>query len=140
MRFSLFDLLIGIVVSTAGFLVGSFLARLASVEQFALLLGLPLALSAYLLITPLIYQRLHLRPLLLPRCPHCKDKNRHFWFEQSKADWPRDVIICGICKTPLELWYEPPHDANVSASMSSFQLIWPQSWGRWRVISHRDLE
>lgn len=139
MRFSIFDLFIGIVVSTLLALLAEFLLhRFAAIKQLILFLGFSLAVPSYLLITSLIYRKFHLRSLLLPRCPHCKDKNRHFWFEKPQFEWPRDVIICAICKTVVDLWYELPQDANVSTSRPSFQLKWPQSWGRWRAIGSGD--
>jgi hypothetical protein len=140
MRFSFLDVLLTGFVSTLGLFLGMFLVRFAGVERFELFIDWLMALLAYLLITPSLYRKLRLRPLHLPRCPYCKDMARHYWFEKPLADWPRDVVICAICKAPLELWYEVPEAAKVSETMSSYQLVWPQSWGRWRAITHRDLE
>jgi hypothetical protein len=140
LRFSLLDLLLSGLISTLGLLLGVFLTRFAGVERFELFFGWLMALLAYLLMTPPIYRKLHFRPMQFPRCPHCKNMARHYWFEKPLPDWPRDVIICAICKAPLELWYEVPEAAKVSETMSSYQLVWPQSWGRWRAIIHRDVE
>lgn len=138
MRFSLLDLLIGIGCGTApGACVGFFIAGLSGHKHLALVMALSLALVSYFLITPSIYRWFHLRSLVVPRCPHCHEKNRWYWYEKAKADWPHDVIMCATCKNTLELWYEVPQDAEISTTMPSFQLLWPQSWGRWRMIADK---
>ncbi len=138
MRSSLSDLIIGIVTGSLGGIAGATLARLAGLEHLLLFMFWAFAIPAHFVITPLIYRRFHLRPMLVPRCPRCKDRNRWFYYEKRKPDWPRDVIICSVCKNALELWYELPQDAHVSETMPSFRLVWPQSWGRWRIISSGD--
>jgi hypothetical protein len=135
MRFSLFDLFIAAAVTSLGFQVGLGLARLAGPEPVWRLLALAFALIAYFLLTPFIYRRLHLRALSVPLCPHCQDRNRHYWYESPRFDWPRDVVICSNCKVALELWYERPQEADMSAVMPAFQILWPQSWGRWQLIN-----
>src|SRR5438132_438423 len=134
MRYSLLDLLIATVASLPGLLVGMFLGRYLHNAPLALLLTVSLAAVAYLLVTPPIYRQFHWRPVWLPRCPRCHDKDRHYWYEKPKPEWPRDVVKCAICGTALELWYESPRDEQVSTAMPSFRLVWPQSCGRWRPI------
>jgi len=94
------------------------------------------AIVVHFIVTPLIYRRFHLRPMIVPRCPYCRDKNRWFYYEKQKVQWPMDIIICASCGMALELWYDLPNAAHISETLPSFRLLWPQSWGgRWRIIS-----
>jgi len=127
MRFSLSDLLIAIVCILVGCLAAQFLASAAGIANLPLFAGVALGVLAYLALAPWIYRRFRRRPLLLPRCPRCKDRNRHFGYEKATPDWPRDVVVCAACGTSLELWYESPRRSDISASMTSFELIWLQS-------------
>ena len=138
MRFNLLDLLIGIACGVFGAVSGVSLARLANSEHLFLFLSSLLALLVYLLVTPSLYRRFHLRPMLYPLCPHCKEKNRWYWFEKTAPDWPRDVVTCSNCKQSLELWYEATETVQVSTDLLSYQLVWPQSWGRWQAIVSKD--
>jgi hypothetical protein len=142
MRFSLLDLIIATLSLLLGAIVVILVAHLAGhdhlSESVLLLGGIPVGLAFYLTVTPLIYQRFHLRPLLFPKCPQCQNKSRSYWFAKGEFNWPRDVIVCPRCQTSIELWYAPPKSENVSLTMPSFQLQWPQSWGRWRYLVRKE--
>jgi hypothetical protein len=136
MRFSLKDLLI-----MEGFLLLGAIPRFTlanggqrQVGIQAILLAILAGLAVYLIFAPLLYQRLHMRPLLFPKCPKCRHGNRWYWFAKAKPDWPREVVTCAVCRTEIELWYGKPKE--VSKTMPGFELCWPQSWGRWAVIQN----
>ena len=137
MRFSLTDLLIAMGTTLTGTFIGVMAAHSIGRPQWDILSALIFGLLAYLLLTPLIYRRFKLRPLLFPQCPKCKDKNRGYYFASAKPDWPKDHITCAACQTDIDLWYEAPKHQLPSAPKHSFQLLWPQSWGRWRNVSKR---
>jgi hypothetical protein len=140
MRFSLPDLLI----ATAALLLGLFAIEgiyrgvdfpLTRLSPLGFALGIVAGLAIYLAVTPVIYQRLQMRPLWYPLCPTCRDKNRFWAFESVKPNWPRENVRCFTCGTTLELWYGPiPIGSESSARAPAFALIWPQSFGRWRRI------
>ena len=130
MRFSLIDLLVATACMTLGFLGGDFIA--VRTGPWAKLLGLPLGALLFLIVTPPLYRRFRLPPLLLPRCPHCHKRPDLFWFKERIQE--RDIVACGLCGGVTELQYriQPPHSA--SDPMPRLLLVWPQSIGRWRVV------
>jgi hypothetical protein len=136
MRFNLIDVLIGVALMSIGTLLTLFILG-PEPRRYVLPLGLLAGLGGYFVLSPLIYRRFRIRPMWFPKCPACKDKNHWFRFVERKPDWPRDRIVCSACRAKLELWYEPPKDEDVSTTAPSFELLWPQSWGRWRPIVRR---
>lgn len=136
MRFNLIDLLIGVALMSIGPLLA--LVTLGPESRRLMLpLGLLSGTVAYLVLSPPIYRRFQIRPMWFPKCPACKDKNRWFKFVERKPRRPRDCVVCSVCHADVVLWYEPPKDTDVSATKPSFELLWPQSWGRWRPIIRR---
>ncbi len=135
MRLSLIDQLIAIVVVVCGVFAGVWLAQIVGHHDWRKGLSALFAVVFYFVFTPLIYRKFRFRPLLFPRCPHCKDANRHYQF--LGIDWRRDLLKCGTCQSILEVWYDAPEEEEVSRELASFQLLWPQSWGRWRVLNLR---
>jgi hypothetical protein len=140
MRLRVHDLLIAIAAVLLGmfavqgicYVLGFPLARLSAMEYA---LGIVAGVALYLVVTPVIYQRLHMRPMWYPLCPTCRDKNRFWAFEAAKSSWPRENVRCFTCGTTLELWYGPrPNDSGSSINAPTFALMWPQSFGRWRRI------
>jgi hypothetical protein len=133
-----------LLIAMATFMVGLFVVQgiyhvlgftvpRSSLVKIAL--GISAGLAIYLAVTPVIYQRLRMRPMWYPLCPTCGDKNRFWAFGTTKPDWPREMVRCFSCGTVLELWYGPvPSGSEPSEESPSFSLIWPQSFGRWRRI------
>ena len=132
----MFDLMIAIVISAGGAWAGTLMAPIVGHPAWSMALGLLLAMGFYLVFTPLLYRRLRMPPLNLPRCPQCRDANRHFWI--GRISWPRAEMMCAICGRISELWFEAPETPQISREMPSFLLVWPQSWGRWRALSSRN--
>lgn len=85
MKYSLSDLIIGIVASSFGSIAVSALASFSGFEPLGQFMLIATGILSYFAITPLIYRKFHLRPLMLPRCPHCKDKRRWFYKEPATA-------------------------------------------------------
>lgn len=142
-RFSLLDLLIAMTAVLLGTLVvegigNMFGFAMATSRPIGILLGIVAGLAIYLITTPLIYQRLRMRPLWYPLCPTCRDKNRFWQFEGSNSNWPRESVRCRACGTVLELWYGPvPNDLESPVMAPTHALLWPQSFGRWRRIDQK---
>ena len=105
------------VISPAGFLV--LLAVFAAIVS--------------LLITSPLYRWLRIRPMLLPRCPRCRHRDRHYFcFPQA---WPREVIRCANCELEIELCHDTRHGAESCPGFPRFDLLWPYSFGgRWRRV------
>jgi hypothetical protein len=141
MRFAVRDLLI----AATAFLLGIFAIQttcrtvgFAMRESIGIALGTIAGLAIYLVATPVIYQRFHMRPLWYPLCPICRDRNRFWAFKTAMPNWPRENVRCFTCGTILEIWYNPtPNDSRPLAKAPTFALIWPQSFGRWRRIDSK---
>ena len=143
MRYSLRDL----VVVTLAFVVGLLVVRIINhafglplkldSSWLAFALGVVAGLAIYLVATPPIYQRFHMRPLWYPLCPKCRDKNRFWKFEAARPNWPRENVMCCSCGTTLELWYGQVSDSVPTPGAPAYALIWPHSFGRWRRIDEK---
>lgn len=137
MRFSLIDLLIVTACFALGCVAVAFVFHFlgyASPTQARLeILGVPVGGIIFLALTPPIYRHLRLLPLFIPRCPHCKRLPGGYHI--TEARWPRQVIVCSLCQKPTELWWRKPALTDVSKTMPSVVLSWPESIGRWRLIS-----
>jgi hypothetical protein len=98
-----------------------------------LLLGYSLGVIFFAVFTPPIYRWFRLLPLFLPRCPHCKKLPGAYRI--TDARWPRQVVACSLCQKPIELWWRKPAQEDVSTTMPSLLLSWPESIGRWQLVS-----
>ncbi|MFN0053811.1 MAG: hypothetical protein ACKV0T_16650 [Planctomycetales bacterium] len=142
MRFSLVDLFIAILFQVLGcaivVLAWRWLGRAPLSNLHWQLFGIALGWVLFLGLSPPIYRRLRLLPLFLPVCPHCK--KRPSGYQVGEAHWPRVVVACGNCKQTTELWWSPPSSEEVSKTVPSLLLVWPQSIGLWRVLSRGNLD
>ena len=136
MRFGLTDLLIAMGLMCGG--IGGFgIAHAAFGVEGKL--GLLAGLVAYVAIAPVIYKRFHLRPLLLPRCPHCRKRPDSYTILERQ--WPREVVICGMCQGACELQYvDDSTNSHAHASLPRLILAWPQFIGIWRVVQQEPKE
>ncbi|MGE0534104.1 MAG: hypothetical protein AB7O68_03965 [Pirellulales bacterium] len=131
MRFNVFDLTVAIVVSIPVALLASFVSPMHRGVSYVS--GLAGGIVLYLLVSSVLYRRLHLFPMLLPRCPTCRDSNRNYWsvFRQ----WPTETIKCATCGQAIELWLDQPVNEPTRPDCPRFQLLWPYSFGgRWRRL------
>jgi hypothetical protein len=139
MRFSLIDLLIAIAIGLLSvFLVRCVTVWMGSGRALELPLVLAVAILLYLLITPPIYRHFGFFPLFLPVCPHCKRRPESYRI--SVTDSPRLQMICNACERSFDLWLEQPGTERVSKNVPSLLWSWPQSIGRYRVISSGEPE
>lgn len=136
MRYTLLDLSIAIGVSLPATAFANANGPADASKWTQIALSSLVALVLYLLLTPPIYRRFRMRALWLPRCPECRDQNRHYLFAPH-FDWPLEVISCPVCDTVIELWYEEPA-ASRSKAKYRFRLLWPQSFGRWQRLPDND--
>lgn len=137
MRFSLVDLLIAIACQVFGFLVVPISMSVFGYPPlpplWTMLAGLVLGVTTYLVVTPPLYQRLGLPPLLVPVCPHCRRRPDRYGI--LNVEWPRVAVECGHCTGQVDLWWKPPAASAVSTTTPSLLLSWPHSIGRWSVLS-----
>lgn len=76
-----------------------------------------------------LYKLLHLRPLILPICPHCK--KRHGNYHIPADAWPVAILLCWHCGQPLRLLLTRHAPACPEPNLVSVNLRWPQFIGRW---------
>lgn len=132
MRFSLIDLLIAIAfMATAAVLTKPFVP--VGNPRISLTIQIAAGTILYLLGSSWLYRRLHLFPLLLPKCPVCRDKHRHYM--TLSRSWPTETIQCAMCQAQIELRLDRPRSSNSASNMPRFELLWPYSFGgRWRQL------
>jgi hypothetical protein len=91
-----------------------------------------IVLAPTLLVSWPLYKLLHLRPLILPICPHCK--KRHGNYHIPAEAWPDAVLLCLHCGHPLRLlltWRTPP---SPPTDIPTVNLRRPQFIGLWRRL------
>lgn len=139
MRFSLIDLLIETACIASGFAASNGVGRWTGYHFFEMniVFGILMSAIVFIIVTPPIYRWLRLLPLFIPPCPHCK--RRPGAYRITEARWPRHVIICSRCEKPTELWWRKPAVTDVSKTMPSVVLSWPESIGRWRLVSEGEV-
>lgn len=134
MRFATHDLLVGIAAMALG-VIGVYCGPF----KFSLVGSILLGSVIYFGVSPMLYQKLRLKPLTFPLCPRCRDKNRLYYAVKSDSDWPKQEVLCAACSARLKLWYERevshPED---SPELYQFELVWPHSWGRWQQIKTKE--
>jgi len=133
MRCSLPDLLIAIAASGPGWFLGLYLTQ-GILGRMSVLPSFLLGVVTYLVITSPLYRWFQLRPLWMPRCPHCRHKDRFYYRPRIQPDWPVGELVCAKCGKMLELWYDDPHPIPPDRGLVRFQLVWPYSFGRWRQL------
>ncbi len=76
-----------------------------------------------------IYRWLHLRPIGLPFCPHCRILCGNY--HMSAEVWPTGIIQCPSCKQPIRVCMtrKPP---DVEDYIPTLYLRWPAFLGIWR--------
>lgn len=134
MRFGLPDLLVSIVAFVPGCFLGRFITQTYFAGQLESVIPWLTGLVTYLVITSPLYRWFHVRPMLMPRCPHCRHKDRFYYAPRVQPNWPVGELICAKCENRLELWYEEPHPTPPNRGLVRFKLLWPYSFGRWRQL------
>ncbi len=138
MRFSLFDLVVAIVLMVFGGLLFHALVQVLVLMHLqppkgAMLLQFPWMLLSYVILTSPLYHYFHLRPLLLPGCPACHNSHRHYFC--IRLMWPMEAIECANCHARIELCHDSRKCQWSEIAWPHFQLLWPYSFGgRWRRV------
>jgi hypothetical protein len=137
MRYSLTDLFLLISSLFLGILAlagaGYVLGYGPLPQSIIWLVGVPVGFIFYIILTPPIYRRFRMLPLFLPVCPHC-GRLPHGYQILGNV-WPRSLVACGRCDKTTELWWRRPAPSDISKTLPSLFLCWPQCIGIWRRIS-----
>jgi hypothetical protein len=133
MRFNLIDLGIFCVVVALGSVAAQQVLGLIGNNAISAVVSLAVGFACWLFVSSILYRRRRRLPLLLPWCPVCRDKHRHYW--SVSREWPRETVMCAICRSVIELDIGPISDEPSASDSIRFQLLWPYSFGgRWRRI------
>jgi len=135
-RFGLFDLVLFIALFTLGALLTLWLLP-RPVSLVLLAVSVVASLVLAVIVSSWVYRRFRLSPFLLPRCPHCRDLNRHYWTESGP--WPMESIVCDNCQVRIELCHDNTKCQWSDLDLPRFQLLWPYSiGGRWQPVACSD--
>lgn len=129
MRFSIVDLIVFIIcIALPLIAIDQVIPSNLPFRNFVRVVG---ATFGGLVATSVLYRALHWFPLLLPRCPVCRDPNLHY--STVSQNWPLEVVKCAICDTRIELCAKQMKVQTESTGALRFLLLWPYSFGgRWK--------
>ena len=132
MRFKLIDLLIAIGFMAVAAVLTKPLVPIGH-PGVSLTVEIVAGTIFYLIGSSLLYRRLLLSPLLLPRCPVCRDRNLHY--VMLSRSWPTETIQCAMCQAQIESCLDRMRSSDSASDVPQFELLWPYSFGgRWRRI------
>lgn len=133
MLLTLKHLLVTLGLIAGGVLLGCFIARNAGLPEgsWAFIVLAVLAATVFGLGWPL-YRAFHLRPLCLPRCPHCG--RLHGNYHIPPEAWPCAVLICVSCGNPTRLCLSRKRPQDIGHDIPSLYLRWPEFLGLWRPV------
>jgi len=96
----------------------------------------PLAFFVAIVLAGPLSRLLRLRPVMAYAglCPGCHTRPPGWYCLKSERD--RAMLKCGQCGTLVELWLtRTPPAAQLSTSVPSYALRWPEFLGIWRSVS-----
>ncbi|MCX5655703.1 MAG: hypothetical protein NTY65_13775 [Planctomycetota bacterium] len=123
--------LLGLSAGLLGAVLGDLL-REAVPESLGVLLILGCSILTLLGLSWPIYRLIHLRPLGLPFCPHCR--KRHGNYHVPANAWPDAILLCVWCGKPTRLCLTRKKPADIGADVPSLYLRWPEFLGLWRPV------
>ena len=128
MRFSLIDCMIPVV--WFGFMLGaasSFLPHYPFVSMLIVVAVIP----GYIALTPFVYRKFGLPPMLLPRCACCGK-----WGEGLHVlwNWPRIRYRCNECEGEFVVWHDGKVGSDETWEAPVLVLKWPYVFGPYRKV------
>ncbi len=95
------------------------------------------AFTICLVLSSFLYRLLRWRPMLLPKCPVCRWRDRHY--QTQSYEWPIEIIECARCRAHIELCHDNRKHQRARSNLPQFDLLWPYSFGgRWRRVGNSD--
>jgi len=138
MRFNLLGILIGCAISSLAASLSLFISiniGKNTIPSLGIILTIILTIALHSIVTPLIYRKFRMKPLFLPTCPYCHSKDKLYYSLAKQPSWPTEEVICAYCSHKLELQYEVlKSKCGHKKGVVRLQLLWPQSWGRWKQL------
>src|SRR5579871_2305383 len=112
MRLSVLDVIYGCLIAVTPFIIAVSIGETPSI----LLPVIPVAALAkinpfivfvisgfmsYFVASSFLYRMFHFYPLLLPKCPLCRHRDRNY--QTLYRNWPMEIIECENCHAHVEL-------------------------------------
>lgn len=134
MRFQLRDLLIAVfLIAISANTATVLLSPIDLPSIIAWIVPVVAGIACYLILSSLIYRGFRLFPLLLPKCPNCRNANRHYFSLDRR--WPTEMVECANYHSSIELYVTPTVYEPGTRGGLRFQLLWPYSFGgSWRRV------
>lgn len=133
MRYSLIDLLFGIVCVTSGSFLMFLVAPPPPLPQHPPLTwhveGFACGLGVYLALVYPFYRGLKLYPMLLPRCACCGKYTNGF---HVSSGWPRIIFHCPLCEGEFVVWHNGKPGKEETWDKPVLALKWPYALGRYK--------
>jgi hypothetical protein len=126
MRFGLTDLLFVIACNGVGIGVGLNLAS-GIPSPVRIVAALLVGLCVYLVLVYPFYRGFRLVPLVLPRCPCCR--NNRDSFQILGGPWPRINLRCSKCEGEFVVWLNGKPGARETWAKPVLALKWPYAYG-----------
>jgi hypothetical protein len=132
MLLTLRHLLLTVVLVTAGIAFPVLLAGVAGLPEVSVFWAFGgVGVALFGLGWPL-YRLMHLRPIGLPRCPHCRKLHANY---HAPADaWPSGVLVCVSCGKPTRFYMSRKKPLDNKSDMPGLYLYWPEFIGLWRPV------
>jgi hypothetical protein len=92
--------------------------------------GWAVGAGLYLVLAPVIYRSLQLRPMHFPPCPHCGVPDGP-WGALPKRPVGSETLMCVHCGQGTEFWYRAPLKAE-QCGRTAFLWRWYLPFGFWR--------
>jgi hypothetical protein len=123
-------LFVSVVLFSLGLVLGSWVANKAvDDDTISAVIAIVVGVLAVLFFSWPVYRLLSMRPIALPKCPHCG--KRHGNYQLSRSSWPDAVLVCVQCKKPLRILLESSIVPKGLADISTATISWPRFIGRW---------
>lgn len=130
MRYGLIDFLFLTACITIGMVIGQAAAP-GLPTQLRLFAGPVAAVVLYLVLVYPVYRGLRLFPMILPRCPCCRNFQHGFHVSRS---WPRAIFSCPSCNGEFVIWYNGAPGDSETWDRPVLVLKWPYAFGRYRRV------
>lgn len=134
MRFGCLDLVFAIgCVALGVFVGGKAMGTIPDLSPAARFFGgLCCGLGLYLLLMDPVYRGLGWYPLLVPRCPCCRNFQTSYAYRC--AVWPRVIFQCPQCAGEFVIWFRGRPDARETWQTPVLMLTWPYAFGWYKPV------
>ncbi len=130
MLITLKHLFVSLLLFSLGLALGAWVAnKVVDDDAIRAAIVIGVGVFAVVFVSWPVYRMLSIRPIVLPKCPHCG--KRHGNYHLSRSSWPDAVLVCVHCKKPLRILLKDGLAPKGLADVSTATVSWPRFIGRW---------